>query len=130
MTQFVEPGYSDYYTIYYTPTPYNFGTEFVLFLLNKPETLNEEDKMSIKILLTVLAGLAFGLAITMSGCSDSNTDNPKGESISDAVIDDVVETTFAGAEPDSVDVAYAVDSNIGPVEVTLDASMDIPDGPH
>ena len=98
MTQFVEPGYSDYYTIYYTPTPYNIGTEFVLFLLNKPETLNEEDKMSIKILLTVLAGLAFGLAITMSGCSDSNTDNPKGESISDAVIDDVVETTFAGAE--------------------------------
>jgi len=85
--------------------------------------------MNTRILLITLAGMALGMALLITGCSSDEQKGAKGESVTDVLVDNLVESTFAAVEPESVDVAYAVDSGNSPQEVTIDSDIVEQDGP-
>jgi hypothetical protein len=85
--------------------------------------------MNTKVLLTVFAGLAFGLVIVMIGCTDSNNKKLKTDSVTDTIIDEFVDTTFESIASDPTKVSSAVDTEPVPGEVTAETSIENPSGP-
>ncbi len=84
--------------------------------------------MITKAALTALTGLVFGLVLIMPGCSDNGPKGAKSESITETIIDEVVENTYADVQAGVTDVSHAVDTNLGPAEVVIDATANEPSG--
>lgn len=63
--------------------------------------------MTTRIFLTVLSGMALGLAMISVGCSSDQGNKTKNESLADRVVEDFVETTFADIQVEDVEAEFS-----------------------
>jgi len=85
--------------------------------------------MKTKFFAITAAMIAIAALVFVIGCSDDTTTSGKQNSLADDFINDVVESTYASIEPETVDLEYAIDSGAESPNVVVNANLVEGDGP-